>query len=156
MDFQTALNNVLADLTPQPWDWTADDGTTLRVIPAGLRADKGSAEVNIRVTRADATGLGDYGITGPNSRGVAEVGVPTRLLPDLIQALSDGESWADNALIAGTLLVTVKACAILVAVTEVHGPGCQVAVDVTLPEAQRLPLASALGRALDVAKSWEG
>jgi hypothetical protein len=30
-----------------------------------------------------------------------------------------------------------------------------VAASITLPEAQRLPLASALRRALDVARSWE-
>ncbi|MGW8879754.1 hypothetical protein [Streptomyces mirabilis] len=41
-------------------------------------------------------------------------------------------------------------------VTEVHGPGQQVEVSMVLPDAQRLPLASALRRALDVARGWEG
>ncbi|MEU1447957.1 MULTISPECIES: hypothetical protein [Streptomyces] len=41
-------------------------------------------------------------------------------------------------------------------VTEVHGPGQQVEVSMVLPNAQRLPLTSALRRALDVARGWEG
>lgn len=155
MDFQDALNNVIAELTPQPWTHTTPDGTTLRVIPAGLRADKGTAEVYVRITRADATGLYDYGITGPDSRGVAEVGVPTSLLPALIDALTEQSCWTDSNLVAGRLRVTPADDVVFVDIWEDHGDGRTVAVSVVLPEAQRMPLASALARAMDVARSWE-
>lgn len=162
MDFRDALNNIIADLTPQPWDYTDNAGTTLTVIPAGLRAEKGDAEVNVRITRPDATGLYDYGITGPDSRGVAEVGVPTRLMPDLIEALTERTVWRDEGLVAGTVWVIANDIAtmsdgdgVLVAVTEVHSAERQETVAMRLPDAQRLPLASALRRALDVARSWE-
>ena len=46
MDFDTALSIVIGELTPHPWDYTTPDGTTLRIIPAGLHhADPGTAEV---------------------------------------------------------------------------------------------------------------
>ncbi|MFD8771428.1 hypothetical protein [Streptomyces sp. NPDC059916] len=163
MNFRDALNIVTAELTPQPWDYTDGEGTTLTVIPAGLRSDPGEAEVNIRATRSDAAGLGDYGITGPNSRGVAEVGVSTSLLPALIEALTQRTVWRDECLVAGTLTVVAGDLAampdgdgMLVAVTEVHSAERQETVAMRLPDAQRLPLASALRRALDVARSWEG
>lgn len=155
MDFRDALNIVTAELTPQPWDYTTPDGTTLRVIPAGLTADVGDAEVYIRITRADATGLGDYGITGPDSRGVAEVGVTTTDLPKVIEALTERGWWADNTLVSGALLVAAASGGVVVGVTENHGAGQHVDVGIVLPESQRLPLASALRRALDVARGWE-
>ncbi|NUO43743.1 MAG: hypothetical protein HOV82_17105 [Streptomyces sp.] len=163
MDFKDAWNIACAELTPQPWDYTTPDGTTLRVIPAGLRADKGDAEVLVRITRADATGLYSYGITGPNSRGVAEVGVTTTGLPALIEALTERAVWRDDNLVAGTLTVVAGEIAampddaggVLVAVTEVHSAEREETVAMRLPEAQRLPLASALRRALDVARGWE-
>jgi hypothetical protein len=155
MDFRDALNIVTAELTPQPWDYTMASGTTLRVIPAGLRANKGEAEVLVRITRADATGLYEFGITGPDSRGVAEVGVPTAALPDLIQALTDQETWEDNTLIAGALLTRPDISGVAVTVTEIHSVERQEKVFASLPEAQRMPLASALRRALDVARGWE-
>lgn len=155
MDFRHALDAVIAELTPQPWDYTTPDGTTLRVIPAGLSADRGEAEVYIRITRPDATGLAEYGITGPDSRGVAEVGVATAVLPDLIRALADRQSWDDTTLVSGTLAVTPDATGVGVRVVEDHGRGREVTVSMHLPEQQRLPLASALRRAGDVARSWE-
>lgn len=155
MDFRAALNLIHAELTPRPWDYTADNGMTLTVTPAGLRADPGQAEVTIRLTRPDATGLYDHGLTGPDSRGVAEVGVTTTSLPALIQALTERTRWADTDLVAGSLLADAGADGVAVEVTEVHGPGQQVTVSTLLPEAQRLPLASALQRALDVARDWE-
>lgn len=155
MDFNDAINIVTAELTPQPWDYTADDGTTLRVIPAGLRSAPGDAEVNVRITRTDATGLGDYGLTTPNSRGVAEVGVTTKDLPKVIEALTERGWWADNALVSGALLVAAASGGVVVGVTENHGAGQHVDVGIVLPEDQRLPLASALRRALDVARGWE-
>lgn len=162
MNFRDAVNALTAELTPQPWDYTDADGTTLRVIPAGLHSDPGNAEVLIRITRPDATGLCVYGITGPDSRGVAEVGVPTRLLPDLVEALTQRTVWRDESLVAGTLSVIANDIAtmpdgdgVLVAVTEVHNAERKETVAMRLPDAQRLPLASALRRALDVARGWE-
>lgn len=155
MDFHNGLNIVIAELTPQPWDWTDDAGTTLRVIPAGLRETPGYAEVLIRITRPDATGLYDYGITGPNSRGVAEVGVPTASVPAIIEALTERAGWEDDRLVAGMLTVLVDEGGVAVTVTEVHGVGREETVFVRLPEVQRMPLASALRRALDVARGWE-
>lgn len=155
MDFNTALNSLIADLTPQPWDYTTPDGTTLRVIPAGLRENAGYAEVLIRITRPDANGLYSYGITGPKSRGVAEVGVTTTGLPALIEALKARAAWEDAELVYGVLTVTPGADGVAVTVTEVHSADREETVAMLLPEAQRLPLASALARALDVARSWE-
>jgi hypothetical protein len=156
VDFRDALNIVTAELTPQPWDYTTPDGTTLRVVPAGLREDAGYAEVLIRVTLADATGLGEFGITGPDSRGVAEVGVTTAGLPALIDALTERTAWEDTDLVFGALTVAPGADGVMVRVTEIHGRDQEVTVSTVLPDGQRLPLASALHRALDVARGWEG
>jgi hypothetical protein len=153
--FNDALGRVIAEITPQPWDYTSSDGTTLRVIPAGLREDRGYAEVLVRITRADATGLGAYGITGPDSRGVAEVGVPTATLPSLIQALTDQDPWEDKDLVAGALTVLPAHGGVTVTVTEIHSAEREETVSIGLPGAQRLPLASALHRACDVARGWE-
>jgi|SRR5690242_7358018 len=154
-DFHNALDAVIADITPQPWDYTTPDGTTLRVIPAGLRADEGDAEVLVRITQPGATGLAEYGITGPDSRGVAEVGITTTDLPDLIAALTERTVWRDDSLTAGALATTPDGDGVAVCVTEVHSAERRESVAIRLPEAQRLPLASALRRAGDVARGWE-
>lgn len=157
MDFRDALNSVIADLTPQPWTHTTPDGTTLRIIPAGLRDDPGMAEVLVRISGPTVTGLYDYGITGPATTGAAEIGVTTTDLPSLITALEQRAGWEQTArwgdptqmLVAPTLQVTV---------TEGHhvdGRWISVEESAQLPESQRLPLASALRRALDVARAWE-
>lgn len=157
MDFHTALNTVIADLTPQPWDYTTPDATTLRVIPAGLREDKGRAEVLLRISGPLVTGLYEFGITGPNTRGAAEVGVTTAVLPSLIAALEGRAGW-EQAPGWGDPTRIVVTPTLHVAVTEGHHDGNQwiaVTESVQLPEQQRLPLASALRRALDVAQGWE-
>lgn len=157
MDFRDAINIVIAELTPQPWDFTTPDATTLRVIPAGLGEDPGQAEVLLRISGPLVTGLYEFGITGPDTRGAAEVGVTTTDLPSLIAALEgragweQAESWGDptRIVVTSTLHVTV---------TEGHHDGDQwiaVTESVQLPEEQRMPLASALRRALDVARGWE-
>lgn len=157
MDFNTAINTVIAELTPQPWDHTTSDAITLRVIPAGLREDPGHAEVLLRISGPLATGLYEFDITGPDTRGAAEAGVTTTALPSLIAALQgrtgweQAEGWGDptRIVVTSTLQVTV---------TEGHHDGDQwiaVTESVQLPEQQRLPLASALRRALDVARAWE-
>ncbi|WP_338683834.1 hypothetical protein QD712_25530 [Streptomyces acidiscabies] len=155
MNFHDALSSLLAELTPQPWDYTASDGTTLRVIPAGVPSDPGTAEVYVRLTRADATGLYEFGITGPNSRGVAEVGIPTANLPAMIQALTSRTRWEADHLVTDSLTATPDAEGVTVEVTEVHSKERQETVSVRLPESQRLPVAAALRRALEVARDWE-
>ncbi|MFI7293977.1 hypothetical protein [Streptomyces sp. NPDC050121] len=157
MDFNTALNSVIADLTPQPWDYTAADGATLTVIPAGLREDPGAAEVYLRVTR--------------DKTHAAQAAITTTDLPALIAALSepvtgpwehephypDGTekgrigTWLGD--MYGLALNPMQDGFTLTAIEETDAG--VVAASITLPEAQRLPLASALRRALDVARSWE-
>lgn len=155
MDFRDALNIVIAELTPQPWDYTTPDGTTLRVIPAGHPANPGQAEVNLRIQQSDATGMAEFGITTPSSRGVAEVGIMTTYLPALIDALREGVPWEDASLSLGAVSVIPGESGVRVSVTEWHTDEVEVAVSMVLPVAQRLPLAAALSRALDVARSWE-
>ncbi|MBD9700664.1 hypothetical protein IHE56_00865 [Streptomyces sp. ID01-12c] len=157
MDFHTALNIVIAELTPQPWDYTTPDATTLRVIPAGLREDPGRAEVLLRISGPVVTGLCSYDLTGPDTRGAAEVGVTTTDLPSLIAALEGHAGW-ERVEGLGDPTEIVVTPALHVTVTEGHHDGFRwigVTESVQLPEEQRLPLASALRRALDVAKSWE-
>lgn len=159
MDFHNALNIALAELTPQPWDHTAADGTTLTVIPAGLpHAEPGTAEVYLRVTR--------------DKTHAAEAAITTTDLPALITALSAPVTshWEHEPHYPdgtpkgriGTWLGDMYGLALnpmqdgfSLTVIEDTGDGV-VAATVMVPEEQRLPLASALGRALDVARSWEG
>lgn len=155
MDFRTFYNAVIADITPQPWTYTDQTGTTLTVVAAGHSANPGQAEVNLRIEQADATGCAEFGITTPSSRGVAEVGVTTRYLPELIGALTEGAPWEDVSLSLGAASVTPGEAGVAVSITEWHTADVQVTVSMTLPPKQRLPLASALARALDVARSWE-
>jgi hypothetical protein len=157
VDFHTALNQVIAELTPQPWDYTTPDATTLRVIPAGLREDPGRAEVLLRVSGPVVTGLCSYDLTGPETRGAAEVGITTTDLPSLIAALEARAGW-ERVEGLGDPTAIVVTPTLHVTVTEGHHDGHEwiaVTETVQLPEQQRLPLASALRRALDVAKSWE-
>ncbi|WP_329336195.1 hypothetical protein OG252_13390 [Streptomyces sp. NBC_01352] len=157
MNFPDAIGGLLAELTPQPWDYTTPDGTTLRVIPAGLRSNPGEAEVLIRITSPDVSGLYEFGLTGPATKGAAEIGITTADLPTLVTALEEqagwehAEGWGDptRVLVAPTLQVTV---------TEGHhddGRWIAVTEVVQLPQGQRLPLAAALRRAWDVAVGWE-
>jgi hypothetical protein len=131
MNFRTALGIVLAELDPKPWTYTTPDGT-LTVVPAGFRADKDEAEVIIRVSDD------------------VEEWVKTPEIAALVTALQAGESWTNLWSGWGTE-VTVDAAGVTVAVWQKN-----VATSVTLPLEQRLPLASALARALDVARGWEG
>jgi hypothetical protein len=130
MDFQTAWIIVLADLDPKPWDYTVD-GKTLTVVPAGFRADKDEAEVIIRVSDD------------------VEEWVKTPEIAALVTALQAGESWTNLWSGWGTE-VSVDALGVTVAVWQKG-----VATSIILPPEQRLPLASALARALDVARAWE-
>lgn len=157
MDFRDALNIVIAELTPQPWDYTTPDGMTLTVIPAGNREDPGCAEVYLRVTR--------------DKTHAAQAAITTTDLPALIAALSEPIAevwehephWADGTPKGklGTWLGDLYGLSLVptdggfrVTVAEDTGDGIEWA-SIALPEAQRLPLASALRRALDVARGWE-
>lgn len=157
MNFQDAVRNVTADLTPQPWEYTNDDNRTLTVIPAGLPSDPGCAEVYIRITISKTT--------------ASEAAITTTDLPALIGKLSEPivEGWAhlphwpdgtpkgrigtwcgdDYGL---TLAPVGEGFRVIVA--EDTGDKIELAAAI-LPEAQRMPFASALARALDVARSWE-
>ncbi|MFF3511543.1 hypothetical protein [Streptomyces sp. NPDC002573] len=158
MDYQDAINTVIAELTPQPWDYTTDDGTTLTVIPLGIRHDPGCAEVNIRITASKTQ--------------AAEAAITTTDLPALLAALSEPATepwehtahWPDGTPKGGIgtwlgdsygLTLAPADGGLTLAVAEDTGDTI-VTASVALPEAQRLPLASALARALDVARSWEG
>lgn len=131
MDFRDALNTVIAEITPQPWDYTNTDGATLTVVPAGFRADKDEAEVVFRVSED------------------VEEWVRTPDVQRIVDALRAGESWGDTSYGWG-VDVAVADDGITVAVYQDRKPTA-----VTLPPEQRMPLASALARALDVARAWE-
>ncbi|MFM9452516.1 hypothetical protein [Streptomyces europaeiscabiei] len=156
LDFRDALNTVHAELTPQPWDHTVG-GRTITVIPAGLSADRGGAEVYVRITVSKTT--------------AAEAAITTTDLPALIGALDEplaqvwehqphwpdgtakprlGERWGDDY---GMSLAPASE-GFRVTVVEDTGDGIEEA-SVTLPQAQRRPFAAALRRALDVAHGWE-
>jgi hypothetical protein len=152
MNFHDALNNVIADLTPQPWDYSTVDGTTLTVIPAGLREDPGAAEVYVRITVDKAH--------------AAQAAITTTDLPNLIAALEQPltgrwelvQYWPDGTRKLtpdSTIALTPAAAGVEIEVREDAAFGALDA-SIELPESQRLPLASALRRALDVARGWEG
>lgn len=157
MDFRDALNTFTAELTPQPWDYTDQDGATLTVIPTGICHDPGCAEVYLRVTR--------------DKTHAAQAAITTTDLPALIDALSAPVTehwehephWADGTPkgrigtwlgdFYGLTLNPMQGGFSLTAIEETDDD--VVAASITLPESQRLPLASALRRAMDVARGWE-
>lgn len=141
MDFNDALNQVIAELTPQPWDYTDTSGTTLTVIPAGLREDPGMAEILIRITT-------------PGTEPI-EAGIITTDLPVMIDALTGNRLWSHETLV-GTWceLVPFGGGGMLLILSD-DPEAVEAQPQVHVPEAQRLPLASALRRALDVARGWE-
>jgi hypothetical protein len=159
VDFRNAFNQNIAELTPQPWDWSTPDGTTLTVIPAGLpHAGPGTPEVYLRVTR--------------DKTHAAEAAIASVDLPNLIAALDepvtrhwehephypDGTekgrigTWLGD--LYGLTLNPMQGGFSLTAMED-DGHGGVTAASLVVPEAQRLPLASALRRALDVARGWE-
>lgn len=145
MDFQQALNTVIAELTPQPWDYINDQGITLTVIPEALRADPGDAEVLLQIT--------------VSHRVAARIGVPSRDLPQLITALNDRTDYDHATLYRDTIALAHGEHTFTLTVSDTLWCGTDetpAICTIELPDAQRLPLASALARALDVAKGWEG
>lgn len=150
MDFNTALNQVLAQLTPQPWDYTTPDGTRLRVIPEGLAQDPGNGVVLIQICEAAHVQVTPDGPEFP---------VRTSDMPELLAALDTRTEWTVSASWDEVLVVRPEAEGMRLAYTvwgrDTTGQGADVDRTVLVPEGQRLPLASALSRALDVARSWE-
>jgi hypothetical protein len=143
MDFHQALNTVIAELTPQPWDYTTNAGTTLTVIPAGLPESEGFAEVMLRITASKAA--------------AAEVGVATMHMATVLHAIDTNTELEHVTGLYDELLVTPSEDGGLhLTVTEIqYDPRREVTTTIYLPEPQRLPLASALRRATDVARGWE-
>lgn len=145
-EFRDALGAYLAEVTPQPWDYTAPDGATLTVVPEGLPSYRGDAEVVVRVTASKEL--------------AARIGIPSRDMPELIGALRAGEEWEYETFLDDEIALTADGGGWVVAVSE-HvydhgtGEGHDVPASIRLPPEQRLPFASALARALDVARGWE-
>lgn len=141
MDFQQALNTVIAELTPQPWDYTDNAGTTLTVIPAGLREDPGCAEVYVRIKA-----IGQFFD--------AEAGIPSRVLPGMIDALTGNRTWSYDTDEVIAEVTPFGGGGMILTVSEDY-EAAEDQPQILIPEAQRMPLASALRRALDVARGWE-
>jgi hypothetical protein len=150
MEFQDALSTVIAELTPQPWDYTTPDGTRLRVIPEGLRQDPGGGVVLIRICEAAHVQVTPDGPEYPMRTGD---------VPALITALTDRREWTTSDW-GDVLAVRPEGDGMRLAYTvydrDTTGQPADVDRTVLVTEAQRLPLASALRRALDVARGWEG
>lgn len=149
MDFRTALNIVIAELTPQPWDYTTPDGTRLRMIPEGLRQDPGDGVVEIQICEAAHVQVTPDGPEYP---------MRTVDVPGLIAALTSRTEWTTSDW-GDLLTVRPEGDGMRLAYTvydhDTTGRPADVDRTVLVPEAQRLPLASALRRALDVARGWE-
>jgi len=144
MDFRDALNIVNAETTPQPWDYTTDD-TTLTVIPDGLRADPGKAEVLVQITAGKTL--------------AAQLGITSADLPALVDALTERRPWDYSTILDSLITVTSPGeDGVLLVITETvweERDNRAVSTSIRLPETERLPFASALRRALDVARGWE-
>jgi hypothetical protein len=147
--FHDALNTVIAELTPQPWDYTTADGTRLRVIPEGLAQDPGDGVVLIQICEAAHVQVTPDGPECP---------VRTADMPGLIAALTDRTEWTTPGW-SDVLAVRPEGDGMRLAYTvwerDTTGQGADVDRTVLVPEEQRMPLASALRRALDVARGWE-
>ncbi|MDX3165882.1 hypothetical protein PV516_19030 [Streptomyces scabiei] len=142
MDSHTAPNQAAADRTPRPWDYTAPgDITTLTVVPAGLRADPGCAEVRVRISA-----LGQFFD--------ADAGIPSRDIPAMIDALTANQQWSYD---------TPDDVGVELAPSTRSGMWLTLSVDleaddepqIHIPETLRLPLTSVLQAALTVARGWE-
>jgi hypothetical protein len=149
VDFRDALNTVIAELTPQPWDYTTADGTRLRVIPEGLAQDPGHGVVLIQICEAAHVHVTPDGPECP---------VRTADMPGLIAALTNRTEWTTHSW-SDVLAVRPEGDGMRLAYTawgrDTTGQGADLDRTVLVPEEQRMPLVSALRRALDVARGWE-
>jgi len=150
MDFRHALNITIAELTPQPWDYSTPDRTRLRVIPEGLRQGPGDGAVLIQICPSAHVQVTPDG---------PEFSVRTADMPGLINALIDRREWTTEDGWSDVLTVRPEGDGMRLAYTvwarDTTGQPADVDRTVLLPEEQRLPLASALSRATDVAVGWE-
>lgn len=150
MDFRNAWNTVIAELTPQPWDWWTADGTRLRVIPEGLRQDPGDGVILIQICESAHVQVTP---DGPEYR------MRTVDMPGLIAALTGRAEWSTSDW-GDCLGVRPEGGKMRLAYTvyarDTTGQPADVDRTMLLPEEQRQPLASALRRAMDVARGWEG
>ncbi|MGW3428909.1 hypothetical protein ACWDHW_13275 [Streptomyces melanosporofaciens] len=150
-DFHQALSTLIAELTPQPWDYTAPDGTRLRVIPEGLRQDPGDGIVLVQICPAAHVQVTPDGPEYP---------VRTADMSGLIAALTNRTEWTTPGGWGDALTVRPEGDGMRLAYTvwarDTTGQPADVDRTVLVPEAQRLPLVSALRRAGDVASGWEG
>jgi hypothetical protein len=150
MDFHQALNTVIAELTPQPWDYTTNAGTRLRVIPEGLRQGPGDGVVLIQIIESAHISVTP---TGP------EYAMRTADMPGLIDALTNRTAWETPGVFGDVLAVRPEGDGMRLAYTvwdrDTTGRPADVDRTMLVPEEQRLPLASALRRANDVALGWE-
>lgn len=150
MNFRDALNIVIGEITPQPWDYSTPDGTRLRVIPEGLRQGPGDGVVLVQIIEAAHVAVLP---TGP------EYQMRTADMPGLIDALTGRTEWATPGILGDALAVRPEGDGMRLAYTvwdrDTTGRPADVDRTVLVPEEQRLPLASALRRALDVARGWE-
>ena len=145
-EFRDMWDAVIADITPQPWDYTSATGTTLTVIPEGSPAAPGDAEVLLIITADKVLS--------------ARVGITTTDLPGLVTALTERRPWDITTLLDGVVTVTYPGSdGVLLLVTETTWDDerrpSETTVSIRLPEKQRLPLAAALRRTRDVALGWE-
>jgi hypothetical protein len=150
VDFRDAIDIVTAELTPQPWDYTTPDGTTLRIIPEGLRQDPGDGVVLIQICPAAHVQVTPDG---------PEYSVRTAYMPEMINAIVSRTEWTTEDGWSDGLTVRPEGdgmrLAYIVWARDTMGQPADVDRTVLVPESQRLPLASALRRALDVARGWE-
>lgn len=150
MDFREAWNTVTAELTPQPWDWWTPEGTRLRVIPEGLRQAPGDGVVLVQICPAAHVQVTPDGPEYP---------ARTRDMAELIYALTNRTEWTTPGLWGDVLTVRPEGDGMRLAYTvyarDTTGQPGDVDRTVLVPESQRMPLASALRRALDVARGWE-
>lgn len=138
--FAHAIATVHAELTPQPWEYTDGSGATLTVIPAALPEDPGYAEVYVTIT-VDKTHA-------------VEAAITTSVLPTMIAALTGNRMWSHTTIDDVWCQLTPSGGGgMILALSE--DPEATEQPQVHIPEEQRLPLASALNRAADVARGWE-
>lgn len=144
MDYNQALNNTTAELTPNPWDYTDTTGTTLTAIPAGLRESTGNAEILVRITASHTL--------------ATEIGITTTDMPNLLHALNTHTAVDVTTTLDGSLTTTPHADgSTIVTITEVDydNDRTPTTTSIRLPGKQRFPFMSALQRAADVARDWE-
>lgn len=143
MEPRDALNAVTGENTPPSWVYTTPGGgITLTVTPAALCAVTGDAEVLVRIKA-----IGQFFD--------AEAAIPSRDLPGLIQALTERRPWSYNTVLdVAVELSPIGSRRTLLVVTADEGDPDEYP-QIQIPEQQRLPLASALQRAMAAARGRE-